>query len=42
MGWKDHIKACSRKKIIDGYEVEVTYNKLSDGTIKITDVWINP
>lgn len=32
----------SKKKIIDGYEVEVTYNKLSDGTVRISDAWINP
>ncbi|WP_456081133.1 polymorphic toxin type 35 domain-containing protein [Mediterraneibacter sp.] len=31
-----------KKRIIDGYEVEVTYNKLSDGTVRISDAWINP
>lgn len=31
----------SKKAIINGYEVEVTYTKLSDGTIKISDAWIN-
>ena len=30
----------SKKAIIDGYEVEVTYTKLADGTIKISDAWI--
>lgn len=25
----------------EGYEVEVTYTKLSDGTIRISDAWIN-
>lgn len=32
----------SKKMTINGYEVEVTYNKLVDGTIKISDAWINP
>lgn len=27
--------------IINGFEVEVTYAKLSDGTIKISDAWLN-
>ena len=31
----------SKKMTINGYEVEVTYNKLPDGTIKISDAWIN-
>lgn len=31
----------SKKTIINGFEVEVTYAKLSDGTIKISDAWIN-
>ena len=31
----------SKKAIINGFEVEVTYTKLSDGTIKISDAWIN-
>ncbi len=31
----------SKKVIINGFEVEVTYTKLSDGTIKISDAWIN-
>ena len=30
-----------KKAIINGFEVEVTYTKLSDGTIKISDAWIN-
>lgn len=25
----------------EGYEVEVTYTKLSDGAIRISDAWIN-
>ena len=32
----------SKKMTINGYEVEVTYNKLADGAIKISDAWINP
>ena len=31
----------SKKATINGFEVEVTYTKLSDGTIKISDAWIN-
>ncbi len=31
----------SKKAMINGYEVEVTYTKLGDGTIKISDAWIN-
>ena len=31
----------SKKAIINGFEVEVTYMKLSDGTIKISDAWVN-
>lgn len=31
----------SKKSIINGHEVEVTYAKLSDGTIRISDAWIN-
>ena len=31
----------SKKAMINGYEVEVTYAKLSDGTIKISDAWVN-
>ena len=30
----------SKKAIINGIEVEVTYTKLSDGTIKISDAWV--
>ncbi len=30
----------SKQAIINGFEVEVTYAKLSDGTIKISDAWI--
>ena len=30
----------SKKAIINGYEVVVTYTKLSDGTIRISDAWI--
>ncbi len=26
---------------LNGYEAHVTYNKLLDGTIKISDAWIN-
>ena len=32
----------SKKAIINGFEVEVTYTKLSDGTIMISDAWVNP
>ena len=31
----------SKKATINGFEVEVTYTKLSDGTIKISDAWVN-
>ena len=31
----------SKKAIITGYEVEVTYIRLSDGTIRISDAWVN-
>ena len=31
----------SKKVTINGFEVEVTYTKLSDGTIKISDAWVN-
>jgi hypothetical protein len=31
----------SKKAIINGHEVEVTYARLSDGTIKISDAWVN-
>ena len=31
----------SKKATINGFEVEVTYTKLSDGTIKISDEWVN-
>ena len=31
----------SKKAIINGFEVEVTYVKLSDGTIRISDAWVN-
>lgn len=31
----------SKKAIINGLEVEVTYTKLSDGTIRISDAWVN-
>ena len=31
----------SKKATINGFEVEVTYTKLSNGTIKISDAWIN-
>ena len=30
-----------KKATINGFEVEVTYTKLSDGTIKISDAWVN-
>ena len=30
----------SKKAIINGFKVEVTYTKLSDGTIKISDAWV--
>lgn len=29
-----------KKAIVNGYEVEVTYTKLSDGTTKISDAWV--
>ena len=28
-------------EVNNGFEVEVTYTKLSDGTIKISDAWVN-
>ena len=31
----------SKKATINGFEVEVTYTELSDGTIKISDAWVN-
>ena len=31
----------SKKGIINGIEVEVTYTKLGDGTIRISDAWVN-
>lgn len=31
----------SKKATINGFEVGVTYTKLSDGTIKISDAWVN-
>ena len=31
----------SKKATINGFEVEVTYTKLSDDTIKISDAWVN-
>ena len=31
----------SKKAMINGYEVEVTYAKMSDGSIRISDAWIN-
>lgn len=31
----------SKKATISGFEVKVTYTKLSDGTIKISDTWVN-
>ena len=30
-----------KKTIINGFEVKVIYNKLSNGTMKISDAWIN-
>lgn len=30
----------SKKAMINGFEVEGTYAKLSDGTIKISDAWV--
>lgn len=30
----------SKKAIVNGFEVEVTYTKLIDGTIKISDAWV--
>lgn len=31
----------SKKAVINGYEVEVTYIKADDGTIKTSNAWIN-
>lgn len=36
-----HKSVFSKKAMIDGFEVEVTYKKLDDGTIRILDAWIN-
>ena len=29
-----------KKGTINGFKVEVTYTKLNDGTIKISDAWV--
>ena len=31
----------SKKAVIKGFEMEVTYMKLSDGIIRISDAWVN-
>lgn len=36
-----HKKVFSKKAMVNGFEVEVTYTKLSDGTIRISDAWVN-
>jgi hypothetical protein len=30
----------SKRAIVNGYEVEVVYNKLNNGVIRISDAWI--
>lgn len=31
----------SKKAIVNGHEVEVTYTKLNNGMIRISDAWVN-
>ena len=40
-GVEDPYKSVFNKKgTINGFKVEVTYTKLNDGTIKISDAWV--